>query len=230
MTSAAVFRTKPAERFTLLACGIMVCVLALFVGALLIAMAHEGVSWMLFWSVILAVHALLAALILSEWVAARHLLIDVREKAVALRLPRLRGHVKHAAVAETIPYSAIARIETRAEAFRQLGIVAVQRAYRLVLKDGQTIELGADRQLKEDLFGPAAEAIAERADVEIDDRGMVDGAAGVLAAWGTAVPGWSAPSLGDAEIATRLARASRVWTIVGASLTLVMIARLIARR
>jgi hypothetical protein len=52
----------------------------------------------------------------------------------------------------------------------------------------------------------------------------------VLAAWGTAVPGWSAPSLGDTEIAARLAGASRLWTIVGASLTLVMIARLIARR
>ncbi len=172
----------------------------------------------------------LALLIFTETAAAFRLTINVARDAIALRLPARRGHVRHAVVSRTIPLAEIAAVETRAEAFTQIGTVAVQQAYRLVLGSGETIELGADRQFRAPVIGDAARCIATRTGLEIGDRGMIDGAPGFLATVGTSVPDWDAAPLSDTESTSRHSAAANALKIVNLSLLLVMIARLIFRR
>ena len=106
----------------------------------------------------------------------------------------------------------------------------MQQSYRIILRNGDTIDLGADRQFQETIFGDAAQLIAERMNLAIRDRGMVDGAPGLLAAVGTSVPAWSAPPLPDKTAGARRTAAANAIKILNVSLLLVLVARLIARR
>jgi hypothetical protein len=102
-----------------------------------------------------------------------------------------------------VPYADIAAIETRLEAYRTLGMAMMQRAYVLRRKTpdagGDLIFLFEERalatQFASNLFGRLALEIADRADVELRDLGMVEGKGGLLAVWGTQAPDWAAPSL-----------------------------------
>lgn len=214
----------------LVICAALIIVLGLFITAVGIAtLAATPVAGLLVLAGVAPIAAL-GALIVGETRAAFRLRIALTGDAVELRLPRRRGHVQHPDVSDTVPLGSVDRIETRAEAFRQLGITTIQQAYRLVLKDDRAIDLGADREMKGDLFGRAAEAIAARLNLQIQNLGMVDGAPGFLAVYGTSAPPWGAASLDETEIAKRIAARTRAYQWMAASATLVMLARLIARR
>jgi hypothetical protein len=178
----------------------------------------------------LAVGVALAWLIAAECVAAFHLRIELKAQSVSLRLPARRGHVLRRALADDIPYAAIDRVESRDEAFRTLGLVAIQTVYRLVLKDGSGTEVGADRQLRAPLFGPAARAIAERCGQTVRHAGMVDAAPGLLAAFGTSAPAWNAPTLPAATARRRIDEAARASRNLGIFVVIVTILRLVLRR
>jgi hypothetical protein len=179
---------------------------------------------------VVAIVGALALRVIAETVSAYRLAVVVRPDMVALRLPSWRGHATAPATEREIGLSAIDAIETRAEAFSQLGTTMIQQAYRLRLMDGETILLGADRQMKAPLFGPAAAEIASRANLGVTDLGMVDGRAGALTVFGASVPDWTTATLSNEDIAARRAGASRTLTIMGAASALVLLARLIARR
>src|SRR5690606_39445874 len=63
------------------------------------------------------------------------------------RSPKRRGYIAFEPVNEAVSRAAIAAIETRAEAYRGMGTIAIQRVFALVLKDGRRIMLGADRPM-----------------------------------------------------------------------------------
>jgi hypothetical protein len=178
----------------------------------------------------LLVVAALVWLIVAECVAAFRLRIALGPESLALRLPARRGHVRQPSFAGVLSYADIDRVESRDEAFRQLGLIAIQTAYRLVLKDGRSIELGADRQLRAPLFGPAANAIADRCGLRLRQGGMVDGRAGLLAAFGTSAPAWGAPTLPAATARQRVEHSARASRNLGIFVLVMTILRLILRR
>jgi hypothetical protein len=224
------FHVTGAEKATLAVCAGLMWLLAAFVSAAAIASA----SGSLLAAALSGFAALaligLACLIGAEATAAFRLRIALDGETLRLVLPRRRGHVALPEVGRAIPLASIAAIETRTEVFRQFGVAALQQVWRLRLTDGSAVVLGADRQMKPALFGAAAEAIAAWAKKPIVDLGMVDGDPGFLAIVGTSVPLWSAPSLPAEEMDRRRIAAARAFQILTASITLFMIARLIARR
>lgn len=224
------FHPSTGRRATLTALFILILALVLFVCAAAIAMIPEAPVPGIVLGLLALLMVPLALLIFVEMTAAFSLRIDVGADAVDLKLPARRGHVRQGRVERNVPFANIAGIETRAEAFSQIGAVAVQQSYRIILRNGDTIDLGADRQFQETIFGDAAQLIAERMNLAIRDRGMVDGAPGLLAAVGTSVPAWSAPPLPDETAGARRTAAANAIKILNVSLLLVLVARLIARR
>lgn len=222
------FRAPLGQRLTLVICSGLIILLATMIawGA---SVSPGGIWVNLVWLTVLAGCIALGLLILSEAAAAVRLRITLDVTDLHLELPPRRGHVQLPAVSELIPLARIRGVETRQEVFSQFGIVALQRAYRLLLKDGTAVELGADRQFKQPLFGQAAAAIAQRVGTGIRERGMVQGKPGVLAAWKTSVPDWSSPSLPDTLAGELIARSARTFGILAASVTLLSIMRILTR-
>lgn len=223
-------RVPASVRWTLAACLAMLVLLGLSILAALPPLNSLPGAAALALMVSLAIGIALAWLIAAECVAAFHVRIELKARAVSLRLPARRGHVLRGALSEEIPYATIDGIESRDEAFRTLGLVAIQTVYRLVLKDGSGIELGADRQLRAPLYGPAARAIAERCGRPLRHLGMVDAAPGLLAAYGTSAPAWDAPTLPVATARGRIDEAARASRNLGIFVVIVTILQLVLRR
>jgi hypothetical protein len=121
---------------------------------------------------------------------------------VALRLPAGRSLIHQLPAFEgVITYGDIAAIETRLEAYRSIGLAAMQRAYGLRLRNGALIILGEDRALGTNFeqlgANQLAAKLAARAEITIIDLGMVEGRGGVLMVTGAAPEAWSALSLGQ---------------------------------
>ena len=129
--------------------------------------------------------------------------------AVTLDLPRGRSLI-HRPPAQhlTIPYSDIAAIESRYEAYGTLGMEMMQRAYVLRRKNGDLIFLFEERALATGMasamFAGIVKDLAVRAGVTIRELGTVEGKGGFLGVWGTHAPDWAAP-------AVPLSRQVRLW-------------------
>ena len=228
--SLRVFRTPAAQRWMLATC---VALFAILGGAIFLSLPPlQSLEVPLLLALLagLAVLAVLAGLVLAECVAAFRLRIELGHDSLVMRLPPRRGHVQRPPFAGSVPYSTVAHVESRQESFRQLGLTAIQTAYRLVLTNGDSIELGADRQLREPVFGPAADAIAARCGLRLRKGGMVDGRAGVLAAIGTLAPDWDAPALPAAEARRRVEQSARATRNLGIFVLVMTLLRLILRR
>lgn len=169
-------------------------------------------------------------LIGEEALAALYLWIDVDAQSVRLRLPRRRGHVRRTRIDETVPLAAIAAVETRTEAFVQLGHAAIQQSWRIRLAGGRTIDLGSDRQMRRELFGVAATEIARRTRLGVEDFGAVEGQAGILAACRTRLPVWSHAAGSERALDDRMAETRRTWRITNWLLVLAEMLRLLGRR
>jgi hypothetical protein len=108
----------------------------------------------------------------------------------------------------SVPYADIKSVETRLEAYGNLGIAMMQRAYVLRCRNDDLIFLFEDRALatglENQLFPDFAYDLATRAGVAVRDLGMVEGKNGFLGVWGTHAPDWAAPSL-------PLAQQLRLW-------------------
>lgn len=225
-----VFRPPAVERYMLATCSALFGVLAAVIFWALLPLQSMGILAAVLAIAGIVVLAGLIWLVLTETFAAFRLRIEVGSGSVILRLPEQRGHVRLPAFDGSLPLASVERIESRSEAFRQLGMIAIQRAYRLVLKDGRIVELGADRQFKAPVFGPAAEAIAERSGVRLRQGGMVDGNAGLLVAAGTSVPPWNASTLSTTEASQRMAHSARAFRYIGIFVMIMTLLRLFTRR
>jgi hypothetical protein len=130
-------------------------------------------------------------------------------KSVALRLPAGRSLIHQLLKFEAvISYADIAAVETRLEAYRSVGLAAMQRAYGLRLRNGALIILGEHRAIGTNFAqlgaNQLAATLAARAEIAIIDLGMVEGRGGVLMVAGAAPESWSAHSLGQSA-------QSRLW-------------------
>lgn len=139
------------------------------------------------------------------------------------RLPR--EHV-------VIPYSEIAAIETRLEAYRSFGMAMMQQPYVLRWKSGAMNFLFEDRALGSGMadieFGDVVAELQARSGAPLNDLGMVEGRGGILGVWGTGAMPWSTPSLsssGQARLWRRVAMTG--WLAAGAFL-LAMLIRFLA--
>lgn len=227
--SAFRFCAPTGQRISLFICSLLMIGLCAMVCYAIAATPAAGAGVTLIWVCLLATAIALAMLVFSEAAAALSLRIAADATDLHLVLPRRRGHALLPSVREIVPLSSIRALEMRQEMFSQIGIVAIQQAYRLQLSDGRWIELGADRQFRKPLIGKAAAAIAARTGLGIRERGVVRGAAGILAAWRTSVPDWSTPSLPDNLAGKLSARSATTFAIVGAATAVIFIIRILTR-
>ena len=134
----------------------------------------------------------------------------------------------------TIPYADIKSVETRLEAYGNLGIAMMQRAYVLRRKNDDLIFLFEDRALatglENQLFPDFASDLAARAGVAVRDLGMVEGKNGFLGMWGTHAPDWAAPSLTLAQQLRLWRRAAFTGSLTGAVILLAFAIRILFGR
>ncbi len=196
--------------------GLLSLFVALFVGlvsAILFAFAIWSFTqhWALglFTTVVACFCAGLSAYVWRDFTGKWGLKVVLDRDAAIFDLPATRSLI-HRLPAQrlTIPYNEIAAIETRLEAYRSFGMVQMQRAYALRLKNGDLIFLFEDRALatplQTSLVEDIATKLAARAGVPVRDLGIVQGGGGFLCVWGTRAPDWAAPSLA-------MDRQSRLW-------------------
>jgi hypothetical protein len=195
--------------------GAVVCVavpVALFAAA---GVAMHSLAW------VPGLIALACAILMTP--LARYVLRDLRANlglrivlgadTVTLDLPARRSLI-HRPPAQhvALPYSDIAAVETRLEAFRTWGMAIIQRAYVLRRRDDALIFLFEERALATGLassmFGAIAHELAARSGAAVKDLGMAEGDGGVLAVWGTHAPGWAAPALSPERQRSLWARAT----------------------
>jgi hypothetical protein len=134
----------------------------------------------------------------------------------------------------TIPYADVASVETRLEAYGNLGIAMMQRAYVLRRRNDDLIFLFEDRALatglENQLFPDFAYDLATRAGVAVRDLGMVEGKNGFLGMWGTHAPDWAAPSLTLAQQLRLWRRAAFTGSLTGAAILLAFAIRILIGR
>jgi hypothetical protein len=148
--------------------------------------------------------ALLVGYVARDAYAKWILRAEFGPKSVALRLPAGRSLIHQLPAFDgVISYADIVAIETRLEAYRSVGLAAMQRAYGLQLRNGALIILGEDRALGTNFeqlgANQLAAKLAARAELTITDLGMVEGRGGVLMVAGATPESWSALGIGRSE-------------------------------
>ena len=214
------FRTPLWMRvFSVIGTGILILTTAIMIGA-----AYLG--FRLQWALglfMLAIAGFIGALTGYVWRDLRGKLglrVVLGPDAVTLDLPSGRSLI-HRPPAQhlTIPYPDIATIESRYEAYGNLGMEMMQRAYVLRRKSGELIFLFEERALAtgmaSTMFADIVADLAARAGVTIRELGTVEGKGGFLGVWGTHAPDWSAPALS-------MARQLRLWRHAASTGTLTM--------
>jgi hypothetical protein len=130
---------------------------------------------------------------------------------------------------KTIPYAAIAAVETRSVLFGNAMAPVLLRATRLALKNGEHVRLGNVNEDNVDAALPFPEIgakIAARAGVQVVDAGTVRRSIErpVLKVFGRKTPPEASPPLGEAEIADLNSRHARALKYVVAGMALLVVA------
>jgi hypothetical protein len=209
-----VFRVPLAVRLGSLI-GTLVCLaVPVFLFALAAITLVQGM-----WAVALIVLAFaavmggLALYVLRDLIGKWGLRIVLDADGVTLDLPSGRSLIHRPSTRHvTLPYTDIAAVETRLEAFRTLGMAFMQRAYVLRRKDDELIFLFEERALATGFasatFGGIVDDLAARAGLAVKDLGMAEGHGGLLGVWATHAPDWAAPALSPQRQRSLWARAA----------------------
>lgn len=119
--------------------------------------------------------------------------IEVGPETVTLKVPKFRGPTPGFRYHDrTLPLTAIERVETRGEVYRELGVPTLMRTATVVTKDGERLPLGYAHETNEDPAFPVsrmAELIAERAKVPLVRKDDVQVGSSYRALLG-GLPGW----------------------------------------
>ncbi len=131
-----------------------------------------------------------------------------------------------------IPYSEIAAIEIRLEAYRSFGMAMMQRPYVLRWKSGAMTFLFEERALGSGMadveFGDVVAELQARSEAPLNDLGMVEGRGGILGVWGTSAMPWSAPSLPASGQARLWRRVALTGWVAGGAFLLALLVRFLA--
>jgi hypothetical protein len=231
IASRETFRLPLGPRFLSLFGVVVLGAVSVFM-LLMVVLTWLGGEWLLGALVLAPLTGFIAYLtfyVASDLRGKWRLRVNLEPDLLVLDLPAGRSLIHHpGAVHISMPYSDIATIESRQEAYRSLGMAMLQRSYVLRRKTEELIFLFEDRAIGtayETSFFPAlARDIAARAGVPLVDLGMVEGGGGVLGVWGTHAPDWAAPSLSAAR-QRKMWRAARMTGLL--SIVVVLVALLV---
>jgi hypothetical protein len=143
----------------------------------------------------------LSRYVLRDLQGKLQLRIVVDADTIQLDLPAGRSLNRRLAAQQvTLQLTAIEAVEARYEAYRAQGMVALQRAFVLVQKNGVRTFLFVDLGLEgwpgfPPVYEPLTREIAARSEARWCELGMVEGKGGVLAVWGARAPDWGAAPL-----------------------------------
>ncbi len=139
-----------------------------------VAVAQAETIWLALFFIAGAVLLLPLAIYLALLFLPMLARIDIMQDGVRLRSVRWRGAAPLPPLrTDFIPYPDIAAVERTDAVFRTLGMTSLQTVWSILAKDGRRLELGrTSPQAAANVDYPgAAAAIAERAGLEITDRG-----------------------------------------------------------
>lgn len=127
--------------------------------------------------VLAAGFAFVMFLVIVELVQSLRSRVELGEKSVKMTLPSGRGPTPVMRYAtHDIPYDQIQAVETRREIYGGTVAPVLLKGARLILKDGNTVQLGYVSEANTDPslpFPDIAHQIAERAGLTVNDRGNV---------------------------------------------------------
>ncbi len=155
--------------------------------------------------------------------------ITLTDVALVLRLPRSRSLTHDPPRCDvTIALSDVICVETRSEIYGSQGMASMNRVHRLRRHSGDPIFLFEQRAVDTNLETASMEAIADeiaaRAGVHVRELGTFEGRGGLLGAWLTAPPGWTAEKV-SATRRESLQRQLMVTSSIGAIIGVVWLVR-----
>jgi hypothetical protein len=226
VAASSTFRLPLSARLLSLVATIVIGIASLLMFGFLVAVLLAD-QWLA--GVVVAICAAIVV-VLTRYVARDlqgkwGLRVVLGDESVELSLPKNRSLI-HATPPQqvTVPYSDIAAIETRLEAYPTFGMVAMQQPYVLRRKNGDAIFLFEERAvgtgLQRPYFGRLIDEIAARAGVEIRDLGMSEGRGGVLGVAHTEAPDWAAPALPASRQARLMRKAANTGALAFLLVTL----------
>lgn len=135
--------------------------------------------------------------------AASRTRIELKDDNVNIEVPSWRGPTPMAPFkVAKLKTDDIAAIEERGELYRFFGILGMPRVVSVVKKDGDRVVLGYVNELDMDppiAFNSVAKTIADRAGVEMRDRGVVN-AGSQLGALMRGTPSWDMEALSEPQV------------------------------
>lgn len=148
-----------------------------------------------------AIFAGLTVYVGRDALAKMHWSIGVGDQRLVLNLPAGRSLAHRLQSVRTeIDRDDIDGLETRQEGYAGFGLANLQRCYALRLRDGQVIILAEDRALGTGMASPVVETLMRRLAaclaVELEEKPLVVGRAGVAGVWGVRAPDWTAEPIG----------------------------------
>jgi len=149
--------------------------------------------------------------------AASHSEVNLGPDKATMVLPNWRGPTPFFPYTEcSVPYNDLAAVETRSEIYRYLVLPVIVRSACLVRKDGRRLTLGYVQESPQDPWIPfhrIADQIAEKAGVQVVNRGVVEGKSGLRALIQDEPP-WDAPEV-DQEKLEKVRRSEKTgWMIL----------------
>ncbi len=150
--------------------------------------------------------------------------ITLTDTEIVLRLPPGRSLTHNPPHCDmTVALSDVIGIDARNEIYGAQGMAMMSRVYRLRRNSGDPVFLFEQRGIGSNVETASLQAIAEemakRAGGRVRELGRFEGRGGLLGAWRTAPPGWTAAPVSDARwsvLQRRLAFTASIGAAIGA--------------
>jgi len=177
--------------------------------------AFHGRIFDALWLTIVAVLFAIALIFLALQIqAARRTRIKINNDDVDIVVPKWRGPTPFAPFDQAkLPYSKIEAVEQRGEIYRSLGILGLQKVASVVTSEGDRYVLGYSTENESDApisFGLVAETLAERAGVQLVDKGVVNVGTQIAAAM-RGTPNWDTDPLEQEDVEATRKRAQLIF-------------------
>lgn len=166
-------------------------------------------------AVITVVFALILAYLVLQIQAATKIRFTIDDEGADLSFPNWRGLAPTSPYAKArLAFADIAAVEERGEIYHVLGLVGIPRVSSLVTKDGRRLVLGYVNENDDDPavhYGTIAEKIATRANLDVEDKGVVDVGTQFSALF-RGTPDWDAEPVPEKKVEQARKRADMIRT------------------
>lgn len=202
--------------------------------------AFHGRIFDALWLTIVAVLFAITLIFLGLQIqAARRTRIKVNNDEVDIVVPNWRGPTPFAPFDEAkLPYNKIEAVEQRGEIYRSLGILGLRKVSSVVTSDGDRYVLGYSTEQESDApipFATVAETVAQRAGVQLVDRGAVNVGTQIAAAF-KGTPDWDTDPIEEEDVEATRKRAKLIFVgmivgffvLVGAGMIIALLPNIMA--